>query len=1626
MAAVGEVHVVPSGKVYRQLFDAEVQLVRSLGETRARAVQRGTSLESGKISQIRDVDGHTARRAFHSQNLWLDTFPNDHFIENSALYREKNTVPVKKTEESEDAIAAREVRGLCDVIVPEKKDTGIVQRIAAHRREKHDITVSKLQMELAEITKVEMESLVLEAGRSLQQNISASDTKVQQLFQRLESSNSNTTFTLNGLNRIWDEVAEESSYRRQCIRDTERTLLDLEEKRANRITEVLRKYTTHLKEICHLMPPDVDRYIHKEAMMINQAILANHRAIAKLSINLMEADLKRESEQRFQWQDLIKVWKCNQRENIMQNFRVFAEDVMKQIPVSVKEEVGRLMTLRKSIGEKTLQLLYSIRNTIPPTCTETKVTDWYNALSALMKHAESLHKQFLHKLQSLQEEALLKCVAEAENCQEQLLRMNICTNEEAEKILAKESRFLKEQVQIRYQEEQGLWEKTLMNISKQTDLQINDVFRFSAKAVNLWSALQSSLSQQEKTLQEKLNECRQKYEGENKAKESNLDMILDRLRQESTVGNLRTTLGKALLSLQDIKDGYKKFHCDQVLLVDLYPAMVLKELISYSSALSNYFGVKEVYGQGLLSNMDEHETYLTSSSNKSKEKAKTPPGKTRSVNSRLVICSERAEDDLSQEVQQLNDLSLKKLEPWKDSTLNPSQEPVVGYADAVMFPTFKTECKEAAEEARSQSPQRIQPDNTNEPMSERNKEQHHLTFENDSVDLEHPEISESDESSAGQKALEIFITSRGNKYSVLPSGPEDEMKPKYHVEEQSETENIFMTEAASEDKTLNLDLMVISEDVFTDLKKSIRLGFYEHLEQWFDESISGSHGIVIAKKEELKLELDLLNRLHEPRSQHIEMDIHNVRAAELLLHSERVNRHCDGVNQALSQLKNESSSLIEKMKQETLRFHNKISAMEKTFLNANKSEKLISLTKSLSSILDSHVSGVKTTLRNYRQEVEERLGSLCDTNSDLIKSFRLFSEGGNFSPDEVETYRKKLHKASDTIASFEGSIMVDLEGLESMCIDQATDTIKKFEEKFIILTTDTIFLENIQKLMTNLQVKIKTLVANSNFQTQQINSYLEQLRKKTDACAHPNMDKESVTAEKLYSFVATPMDEVIKRSIYLSCLLEPSPLLSKATLQGPIATAASRLESPLRQETKAAFMTPDNLLNPSRIGKLALDDSAVSVIKNIIKTQQSVGDLQQDREDPNTRHSPVTGLRQNLPIAPHPPVHPIHGKLKKKKKVASVDGENGNQLVVSASTRKLIKPSRFDKKYQVFGERREESKNFKGIVTSILWESNDTLLYLAEEFYKKKERRTTGRPDLLQETFEECADMLVLKLQSYEKQTLEYHNNCLLEFREQLEKFEKLLSEVPPLVIESHRRQHLETMRTETAQIRQLFSKDLHNWDSVKEKMRSLLRPNLGHPECCHLLEEMCKQEELRQKEECEGIDINTKHLQSCVSSCTEYYITSLASLTEKILLELDESLTADDISPAKTEIPKETLSTLIRRKQAGLPLENTVYKPLIERGSRVWPGIALVDPTGSKCQNTNGCQETASVTTAKTTLGHVSTVEARDSAYLKFLLDAEAELSNIHDESRQQHLAAQRWKEWWLQSVQEIKGLYM
>jgi len=62
-------------------------------------------------------------------------------------------------------------------------------------------------------------------------------------------------------------------------------------------------------------------FLFSNTQMINRALLANQRAIAKLFLNLMESEMKRELSQRSRWQDRVEYWKLIQKNRVVHSFR---------------------------------------------------------------------------------------------------------------------------------------------------------------------------------------------------------------------------------------------------------------------------------------------------------------------------------------------------------------------------------------------------------------------------------------------------------------------------------------------------------------------------------------------------------------------------------------------------------------------------------------------------------------------------------------------------------------------------------------------------------------------------------------------------------------------------------------------------------------------------------------------------------------------------------------------------------------------------------------------------------------------------------------------------------------------------------------------------------------------------------------------------------------------------------------------------------------------------------------------------------------------------------------------------------------------------------------------------------
>ncbi|XP_021100263.1 coiled-coil domain-containing protein 180 isoform X2 [Heterocephalus glaber] len=1446
---------------------------------------------------------------------------------------------------------------------------------------------------------MEMEPLILETGGHFLKKLSESDEDINSLFKKVENDTSLEDYTIQTLLELWDKVAEMFLVQKQEIKELDETLLSIEFSRADKLKSVLKKYVEIIEKTTYLLQPDVYKLINKEAMIINHALLGNRRAITQLNINLMEAALQKELDSCHRWQGLVDAWKTLKKEVLLQGFSEFMANESIQSPPAVQKELVEMLKTQGVLQQKRQEHLCTICNLLPPNYNKAKLTAWQSSLNALNKELDTYHMDCMMRVRLLYENTWQECLSQVQNCKAQLLDWKAFTEAEAENLVSPTFQIVGA-LQSKVEEELELLDSSFEALAKQTEWQSSELFRYFREAVQLWEVHQSILSQQELELEKRMEQHRQRHKLENQAQEVHFDKLLDQLRQQSQEETLKIYLEKARNFLKNIKSRYECFHIHLTKEVMEYPEMILEELNSYSSNLSQHFFTCEIFEQNLLGEVvfkvrqqELHEkqflqkirrrqrsTAEISRSEESKSRgmdSSRPTEETEEEKGQEMVSS-GTEKGLSDQIDESRESSVQGSEEMQDERENSSKASLS--LENLKVQEEKEKAKEEEEEAQE---------------------------EQESSSVGEAEAQEESLEEMYYEDMESFTTSSGNTYFVLLSLEKEESSRRPYS-------NFSATLINNTPSTKFIEQVIIPSGLVLEIKKQLRAGFFEHLEKWFAQCVLNARVIVATKISELDSELELRLHLHKRRVQHIEKDIHNVRAAELLLHKEQLDSHCAGVVEMLKKERLMFCQFQEEQNTKSKIFHRKIFDMEHIFLNTTKSQKLVILSSTLRQELLSYVDVTQVSLRSFRQYLEESLGKLRYTNMEFIKHCRLFSEGGNFSPEEINSLCHQLEKEASRIEFVESLIIMTMEKMESEYLDQANDVINKFESKFHNLYVDLVFMEKIQRLMTNLQVNIKCQVAKSNLQTEGLNSSLEELQCKIEACRGPRGDKTVVTTEDLLGCVRTWKEKLNQRIKYLNCSLDMASVTQEvcrdtAPTDPEVESDNWMSSGTLKEEAKVGLVNPESFAQPFRMGRPMIEDPAVEVVKKILHTS-SPHQCDKDRTHKVSKQhhcQPESPMKKALPST----------SSTSAARLQSTDTPLSHSLTRHS---KLIK---MERKYQVLGNKSPPpAEDFKGIILTLLWERSEHLLSVAEDFYRKEKRPVT-RPDCMYETLDQCTEHISKKILEYQSQTDEYHNSCLMELRLQMKRFEELLPQVCWLVTENFKDQHWQKFCTTMKDIRAEFEKQQKQLERRKDQNAQKLHPNLGHPQNFQQMKSLHASEKKRQEELNHAIKMTRERLEEFARKYSHLFITSLAAFTEKLLLQLDEVVTVDDIQVARMEPSKQKMSTLIRRRLARLSLEEESETPLIERGSRKWPGIK---PTETTIRNKILVQKTPSITTSKTTLGHLAAVEARDAMYLKYLALFEEQLKKIHDDNVTQVKQAQCWKDSWIRSLDTIQGLYL
>ncbi|XP_078251359.1 coiled-coil domain-containing protein 180-like, partial [Rhinoraja longicauda] len=1152
---MSEVRVVPSGKVYRQIFDAEVQLVRTLGETRRKSLCHDNHFGHERIPVVRNLDTPTGQILSQRQRSWMEGLMNDGYIENPVLRRDAVLSSTKTKEVLDMNNAVMEVKGLPDIIIPTKVGSSVIQQMTANKEEGHESVVMNMEQKLITISR-ELETRFTQSAQQLLRDIEQSHQDVNELLLNMEGESDLSTLTFESLNNVWDQIMKSVKHRRGQIKEFDRAYKEYEKERVKQITAEFKESVKAIEKIAYLPESDIYRFIDKEAMLVNQALLANHRAMSKLYVNLIKVDLKHEMSNREKWNNKVEHMKIFKKQTILQKLKNY---LAKDWEIGFLTEQDLLRKQQQGLNGARIQLLEEIINIKPSDCNNS-LKNWYDSLNALNQQIDTLHINYVGKLQSYYENLYHEWITEIGKCKEELLSSNTCTEKEATQLIVSDFLPLLGNLQRHFENELSTVDKHMENLAQQTEMNCKELFTTSNEGILLWEEHEMNLIKLEEQLKEQIDDCRKKDDKINQAREANLDLLIDQLRQDNTQMELKADYKKTLCLLKKIEKGLENFHQRQIQVVNKYPFTLKKELYRFSAAVSKYFDVFEVYKLG-------QPTIIIEPPKKDKELFPTEeavqegvPGYIRSGSdvSPSIRDEQSAEGsnflDENSDVDEYLEDELSPREHLEDELSD--QEHLEDelsdqeHSEDELFVQEHLEEELSVEEHLEDKLAVQELDKTLDEHSKTSRESgnasNHAGWESsarpseysfeggigdDEVFLPDVQMADYQEMHASRKPIQIqyeyFTTSRGNIYSARCKR-RTKLKISVIDDWAGTREADFLQKSTKH--------VFLPEELFIDLKQRIRLIYFDHLEEWYGKALENTNNIVVAKKTELHAEMELQTHLHEPRGKRIKMDVLHVRAAELRLHSEKVERHCKGVEVTLDKLKKEFAKIQTSHCKSVLNFRDSIYHLELIFKTATRSDRLVNLLNSLSSRQEKYMDGVHQLLRHFQQKLDKSLGKLQDDNTHFIKSLRLFTEGGNFTATEIDTYRQKVEQTASNLAKIEGTIMVDLEVMETLSMQQSFEVVKEVEDRFTRYTSDMIFIEKIKRFLTNTQTRIKSAVAKSNHQLLGIASHLEQLEKKIDACAKPNLDKEHVLPKDVYRFAKTIKDLTKKLAIDLNCL----------------------------------------------------------------------------------------------------------------------------------------------------------------------------------------------------------------------------------------------------------------------------------------------------------------------------------------------------------------------------------------------------------------------------------------------------------------------------------------------------------
>ena len=1253
-------------------------------------------------------------------------------------------------------------------------------------------------------------------------------SEIQILFSGIQQDRILYSYPLKKLEALWDDVVAMLQKRSQVIETLHTDLEKAEADRAKQIAEIFKHYNILFREIAFLSNDAIEVLMDSVMFSSNILLVSNYKNYTKIISQLKIENIVKLRERRGKWEERLATWRDLHANNMKDSFVKF----MNTPGIAQSPDISNLIALMKkeqsTLSDRRLNKLKCVLELRPPTCTENLVLKWYEEVCDISRLLENMHSNSLSHLESIGERIVRECEEVADKMLANLILEGVCSEEEAAELKEMELMPLIHAWRVRTEELGTQMDRELNDVAAKFNADVHILYQFKSASSRVWMNHQESVRTKYNLLMEKMNVCRVKHDEINQHLETDLDIYMDRMRQDTNEVELLASLDKSLNALKEIAASYDNFQVDMSEVIKCYPEMISCDVVEYSDNLCSLLRVK------------------------------------------------------------------------------------------------------------------------------------HLTKGGDEEEGEEGEVNEAPPAPVGE-----IIQANNEQYLV----------------EKEEDSSTFLTETTGATDSMEFGCDVaVPQSQFATLHMSIIELYLCHLENWKIEVMSNAKDVVDSKINELKSEVELRHHIHAPRPIRMELDIYNVRVSELKKHSERVKQHTAGIILEITTLRNNFKDLTLEQSGKGKEFRELVEQCEQALATLDKTAHLTSLQSKVTAAYDEHMSNIRVELADFRKKMEDKLNDLRESNQQFGLAFKPFAEGGNFGPDEIEVYQKKLEKCVSKIDNCETFILTELDGMESKCLDMAVEVTTNFDSKLKLHILDVAFLEKINSWISNCQVRIKTEVAACNMMSKKLKDNIGVLHKLIDNCARPHPDKTLVRPEEVLAAIPSVYSLFQDRIAYLDC--------------------AKVIQQPLvKMSQSTSEDTPVDSLD---------SQSAVNLTKNILKLARKKTELEDSEVFDKKKVSDVKYYDWFIPREEKDKVVTKRGKSRgdtaeRTKRSGSASSRNSHMSLIIT-----------------------EATSFMPIIKKILQEAQEALYLSSEACYAQYQ----GPPlrEEIADSLELCMENLNKRLNYYYVQAEEYYNKCIQELRGLLADVLNLHMEVPKLLFSEILEEYVTSVSQKTCDIKHNFDKNKVKIDSRRESNKVMLKPILGHPNNEHDLNNLCRNEESRIIESSDVLNEFVNEMKNVETDFVKRFIESMNDCTQRLFTLFDQLITTDDVILGQVQEKKLPASVLLKKEQKGLLAGGKESVCNLSKSGQQIKLLELSDitqrPSSHSSSRSNKMDNI--INTNKFTPIHQETLASKDEVYEEYKRHYLQTIGEIEEISVRWVGSEEKWKQQWDNSVLHVRNLYM